>query len=144
MYGWHSRAVSNQEGVIVPRTIFKIKKCLIIFGQNLEIPTVVENWPKMYWLHVGQLSGQFVTSQILTKIWQSKKWCNNCNQSLYRKVPRCKIFMEQELRFGLDLGQLAVQKKRSGPIISNFWGCFFHTFMGKKKFNLKNIVASSQ
>ena len=27
-------------------------------------------------------------------------------------------------------------KKGSGPIMSNFWGCFFHVFRGKKKFNL--------
>ena len=28
-----------------------------------------------------------------------------CKQSHYREVPRWEIFMEQELRFGLDLGQ---------------------------------------
>jgi hypothetical protein len=28
-------------------------------------------------------------------------------QSHYREVPRGEIFMEQELRFGLDLGQMA-------------------------------------
>ena len=38
------------------------------------------------------------------------------------------IFMEQELRFGLDLG-----------LFGNFWGRFFHVFMGKKKI-LKNIL----
>ena len=27
-----------------------------------------------------------------------------CKQSHYREVPRWEIFMEQELRFGLDLG----------------------------------------
>ena len=30
-----------------------------------------------------------------------------CNQSHYREVPRWEIFMEQELRFGLDLGGMA-------------------------------------
>ena len=35
--------------------------------------------------------------------------------------------MEQELRFGLDLGWFG-----------NFLGWFFHVFMGKK--NLKNIL----
>ena len=35
--------------------------------------------------------------------------------------------MEQEIRFELDLGP-----------IGNFWGQFFHVFMGKKKF--KNIL----
>ena len=49
------------------------------------------------------------------------------NQSHYREVARWEIFMEQELRFGLDLGRFG-----------NFWGRFFHVFMGKKKF--KNIV----
>ena len=34
------------------------------------------------------------------------------DQSHYREVPRWEIFMEQELRFGLDLGRLAVLKKR--------------------------------
>ena len=29
------------------------------------------------------------------------------NQSQYREVPRWEIFMEQELTFGLDLGQMA-------------------------------------
>ena len=28
-------------------------------------------------------------------------------QSYYEEVPRWEIFMEQELRFGLDLGQMA-------------------------------------
>ena len=32
-------------------------------------------------------------------------------QSHYRKVPRLEIFLEQELRFGLDLGRLALLKK---------------------------------
>ena len=34
------------------------------------------------------------------------------NQSHYREVPRWEIFMEQESTFGLDLGQLAVLKKK--------------------------------
>ena len=33
--------------------------------------------------------------------------------------------MQQILRFGLVLGQFAVLKKNVGPIMSNFWGCFF-------------------
>ena len=41
-------------------------------------------------------------------------------QSHYREVPRWEIFMEQELRFGLDLGRLALQKKAFGPIMINF------------------------
>ena len=47
--------------------------------------------------------------------------------------------MEQELRFGLDLGRLALLKKKFGTIMSNFLGKFFQVFMGKKN---KNIVVS--
>ena len=36
--------------------------------------------------------------------------------------------MEQKLRFGLDLDRLALLKKKFGPIISSFWGQFFHIF----------------
>ena len=66
-------------------------------------------------------------------------------QSYYREVPRWEIFIEQELRFGLDLGQLAVLKKGSGLIMSNFWGQFFHVFRGKKMLNLfkRNIIVSA-
>ena len=34
------------------------------------------------------------------------------DQSHYREVPDWEIFMKQELRFGLDLGRLAVLEKR--------------------------------
>ena len=34
------------------------------------------------------------------------------HQSHYREVPRWEIFMEQEMRLGLDLGRLAVLKKK--------------------------------
>ena len=55
------------------------------------------------------------------------------NQSHYREVPWWEIFMEQELRFGLDLDQLALLKKKTfGLIMSNFWGRFFQVFLGKK------------
>ena len=33
-------------------------------------------------------------------------------QSHYREVPRWEIFMEHELRFGLDLGRLALLKNK--------------------------------
>ena len=52
------------------------------------------------------------------------------NQSHNRVVPWWDIFMEQELKFGLDLGRFG-----------NFWDRFFHVFMGKKK-DFKNIVDS--
>ena len=34
------------------------------------------------------------------------------SQSHYREVPRWDIFMEEELRFGLDLGRLALLKEK--------------------------------
>ena len=37
---------------------------------------------------------------------------NPFKQSHYREVAQWEIFMEQELRFGLDLGQLALLKKK--------------------------------
>jgi hypothetical protein len=33
--------------------------------------------------------------------------------------------------FGLDLGWLALMKKKFGPIMSNFSGQFFHFFIGQ-------------
>ena len=50
----------------------------------------------------------------------SKHAWSGLAQSHYREVPRWEIFMEQELRFGLDLGRLALLKKKIGPIMSNF------------------------
>ena len=45
----------------------------------------------------------------------------HCSQSHPREVPRWKIFMEHELRFGLDLGRLVLLKKQTfGLIMSNF------------------------
>ena len=47
-------------------------------------------------------------------------------QSHYREVLRWEIFMEQELRFGLDLGRLAVLKEKGlGPLWATFEGGFF-------------------
>ena len=65
--------------------------------------------------------------------------------SHYREVPRWEIFMEQELRFELDFGRLALLKKRSGPIMSNFLGLFFH-FFGFNfflNFFFENTIASA-
>ena len=44
--------------------------------------------------------------------------------------------MEQELRFGLDLGRLAVLKKRVWADYDQLLGCLFHVFRGKKKLNI--------
>ena len=63
-------------------------------------------------------------------------------QSHYIEVVQRAIFMEQNMRFGLILGRLAILKKKLGTIMSNFLGRFFHVFMGKKiSFFFKNTVA---
>ena len=54
------------------------------------------------------------------------------DQSHCREIAWWEIFMEQELRFGLDLGRLALLKKPFGSIMSNFWGRFFQVFVGRK------------
>ena len=66
-------------------------------------------------------------------------------QSHYREVPRWEIFMEQELRFGLDLDRLAALKKKGlGWLWATFVCCFLMSSGAKKNVNFffKNIVAS--
>ena len=49
------------------------------------------------------------------------KFKSNIIQSHYIEVLQGDIFMEQNMRFGLILGQLAILKKKDeGPIMSNF------------------------
>ena len=56
-----------------------------------------------------------------------------CKQSQYRKVPPWEIFMEQELCFGLDLGRLAVLKKRVWEDYEQLLRVVFSCFQGQKK-----------
>ena len=42
------------------------------------------------------------------------------DQSYYVEVAQGAIFVEQNIRFGLILGQLAILKNKFGPIMSNF------------------------
>jgi hypothetical protein len=42
------------------------------------------------------------------------------DQSDYVEVAKRAIFVEQNMRFGLILGQLAILKNKFGPIMSNF------------------------
>ena len=56
---------------------------------------------------------------------------HSSNQIHYREVLQWEIFMEQELRFGLDLGRLALLKKRDlGRLWATFKGVFFHVLRG--------------
>ena len=60
------------------------------------------------------------------------------SQSHYREVPRLEIFMEQELRFGLDLERLALLKKKH--IWADYEQLFrpvFLSFPGQKKIKKK-------
>jgi hypothetical protein len=50
--------------------------------------------------------------------------------------------MEQELRFGLDLGRLALLKKNIWADYEQLLRPFFSSFRGQKK-KIKNIVASA-
>ena len=59
-------------------------------------------------------------------------WFSTHQQSHYREVPRWEIFKEQELRFGLDLGRLAVLKKRVLTNFEQLLRVFLYVFRGKK------------
>ena len=62
-------------------------------------------------------------------------------KSLQRKSRVWKIFMEQELRFGLDLGRLAVLKKRFWVDYEQLLRVVSSCFQGQKKCkkNFRNI-----
>ena len=51
-----------------------------------------------------------VNGHVLTAHWILMPY--NSRQSHYKEVPRWEIFMEQELRFGLDLARLAVHTEK--------------------------------
>ena len=64
-----------------------------------------------------QMQKSFIFKSFFTYL--SFIWNRRFNQSHYKEVPRWEIFMEQELRFGLDLGRLAVLKKRVWATVSD-------------------------
>ena len=70
-------------------------------------------------------------SQILKKKSKSETGQQD-NQSHYREVPRWEIFMENELRFGLDLGQLALLKKDIWADYEQLLRPVFSSFHGQK------------
>ena len=97
----------------------------------LELHLITSNWQfkirkvlLQEW--ISNLNSTLASSKVQLSIFlQDRIFVGT--QSRYREVPRWEIFMEQEFRFGLDLGWFG-----------NFWGRFFHVFMGKILF--KNIV----
>ena len=61
-------------------------------------------------------------------------------QSHYREVTRWEIFIEQELRLGMDLGRLALLKKHICADYEQLLSPFFSSFCGQKKIKLKNFL----
>ena len=55
------------------------------------------------------------------------------SQGHYREVARWEIFMEQEIRFGLDLGRLAILKKKLGANYEQCLSVVFSCFQMQKK-----------
>ena len=126
---------------------FEILLKSIHFKNNVLLLCIIFDW--LIFHYFFQLMSADVSLKISWKIRQSKIMQNNKTlsktwlqkQSHYIEVPRWEIFMEQELRFGLDLRRLAVlKKKRFGPIMSNFLGRSFQVFMGKKTKKVKTFV----
>ena len=107
------------------------KGILAIFvGKCSSVPT---NWIKNLAMTALFLTTNFCVVQYHIYFLKENQilYC----QSHYREVAWWEIFMQQELRFGLDLGQLALLKK-------NIWGdyeqqlfrlVFFQVLLGKKK-----------
>ena len=71
--------------------------------------------------------------------WQSISFASiaSCMQSHYRQVPQWEIFMEQELRFGLDLGQMA---NFPGFIASKSFDLWNHHIPQMKWYDLWHIL----
>ena len=65
-------------------------------------------------------------------------------QSHYKEVLRWEIFMEQELRFVLDLGWLAVLKKRVWADYEQLLRVVFSCFQGKKMLLEKLCTVSTK
>ena len=70
------------------------------------------------------------------------KLTDSLDQSHYREDPRWEIFMEQEFRFGLDLGRLAVLKKSVWANYEQLLRVVISCFQGQFFF-LLNIVESA-
>ena len=85
--------------------------------------------------------GQAKVRDILKKCRVNSSYCQGKKgsfilrlwQSHYREVPLWEMFVEQELRFGLDLGRLAVLKKRVWANYEQLLRVFFSYFQGQKK-----------
>ena len=91
------------------------------------------SWPKAkpiynFWSKklYGSQSCKFVVKTLSIK--------NSHTQSYYIEVAQEDIFMEQKNVIWAGFGPIGnAEKKKFGPIMSNFWGRFFNVFMGEKK-----------
>ena len=79
-------------------------------GRNISncIRILVKAWNiEMKLSKIDRLSLNILWRKKLGDTDEDKNWWDRENQSHYREVPRWEIFMEQELRFGMDLGWMA-------------------------------------
>ena len=127
-YWWNDTVCSNLFINLVCRNIKKnigkqkmrkqTKKHVKIIGVNLSTP---------------YFPTKFITSYC-HKIHKciDKTFVCTLYQSHYREVIRWEIFMEQKLRFGLNLGRLAVLKKRVLANYEQLLRVVFSCFQGQK------------
>jgi hypothetical protein len=93
--------------------------------------------------HIRTMGPKISRDKLLILTWMNDAKTSVCyNQSHYIEVAQGAISIEQKLDFGLVMGQLAILKKKLGPIMSIFWGCFFHVFVGSLAFALKSCMIS--
>jgi hypothetical protein len=53
-------------------------------------------------------------------------------------------FYGTEIEIWAGFGPVGNTEKKFGPILSNFWGCFFHVFMGTKKFKRGSLLGNEE
>ena len=70
-----------------------------------------------------------------------KKFTTDHKQSHYKEILLWEIFMEQELKFGLDLARLAILKKRACVNYEQVLRVVISCFQGQKK--LKSCIKRS-
>ena len=121
---------------------FKWLKRKVDIERNISncIRILIKAWNiEMKWFKIDRLSLNILWRKKLGDTDEDKNWWDRENQSHYREVLRWEIFMEQELRFGLDLGQLALLKKIDlGQLWATFWAGF-SSFHGLKTNKIKTL-----
>ena len=82
---------------------------------------------------------------LFTYMYKYSKYLNSNTYKVIIEKSRGGRFYGTGIEIWAGFGPIgSIEKKRSGPIMSNFWRCFFHVFRGKKKLKFfKNIVVSA-